>query len=285
MRTKLLFATGLLALQVFALPALNSIAYAQTATCAGSDKGAECPWEVSKDAGPDIIVNLIDKVANWMFTILLVLAVIFIVWAAYNYLLSEGNEEKVTAAHKALVYAAVAVAVAVLARGFVYVVRNTVMGTNVAQQYQSAPTNNNGNTNTNNGNNNGNGQLQPSNIFSYVTTFTEFRVRVQTCSDDKTPGVIIVNEDDTTQRWSNLGEDGNPLIVFDSGAGGVGPNNQENAGQWVPVGTINTAILGLGALGLGTDYSIKAQTCNDGQVPKVQYNKSNTNNNLWQALN
>ena len=75
--------------------------------------------------GPGGIVDLINTITNWMFTILLVLAVVFILLAAYKYLISGGGEE-VGAAHKMLLYAAVAIAVAFLAKGIVYVVAELV---------------------------------------------------------------------------------------------------------------------------------------------------------------
>jgi len=76
--------------------------------------------------GPAGIIGLIETIANWMFVILLVLAVLFIILAAYKYLLSGGSEESVSAAHKMLIYAIVAVAVAFLAKGIIFVVRQLV---------------------------------------------------------------------------------------------------------------------------------------------------------------
>lgn len=53
---------------------------------------------------------------NWMFYFLIILAVIFIVVAAFRYLFAAGDPEKVKAAGHALIYAAVAIAVAVVAK-------------------------------------------------------------------------------------------------------------------------------------------------------------------------
>lgn len=75
------------------------------------------------DQGPQSVILLIKKITNWFFTFLLVIAVLFFVYAAYNYLLSEGNEEKVSTAHKMVIYGSVAVAVGALAQGIVYVVQ------------------------------------------------------------------------------------------------------------------------------------------------------------------
>ena len=67
------------------------------------------------------INDLIVSIGNWLFTILLVLAVLFILLAAYRYLTSGGGEG-VEKAHKMLIYAAVAIAVAFLSQGVSFVV-------------------------------------------------------------------------------------------------------------------------------------------------------------------
>jgi hypothetical protein len=91
--------------------------------------------------GPSGVVKLIKVITNWLFTILLVLAVVFIILAAYKYLMSGGGEE-VGAAHKMVMYAAVAIAVGFLAKGIVFVVEELVT------------------TGGSSGNNSGNGSLQ-----------------------------------------------------------------------------------------------------------------------------
>ncbi len=53
----------------------------------------------------------------WIFTLLIILTVIFILWAAYLYLTSAGDEEKIKKANHQLLYAAIAVIVAILSRG------------------------------------------------------------------------------------------------------------------------------------------------------------------------
>lgn len=98
--------------------------------------------------GPEDLEAKIVVIGNWLFTFLLVLAVIFIVFAAYKYLFSGGGEE-VGKAHKMLLYAAVAVAVAFLARGMVEVVRTLVgapAATNSQQQTNTPPVGSTGNT-------------------------------------------------------------------------------------------------------------------------------------------
>lgn len=71
--------------------------------------------------GPYSLLDMIAVVGNWLFTILLVLAVIFLLLAAFNYM--GGNEERVAKAHRMLIYTAISVAVAMLAIGIVSAVQ------------------------------------------------------------------------------------------------------------------------------------------------------------------
>ncbi len=70
--------------------------------------------------------NFITSIGNFLFAILLVIAVIFIIFAAYKYLVSGGDPEKVKSASNTLLYALVAVVVALLARGLVSLVKTFV---------------------------------------------------------------------------------------------------------------------------------------------------------------
>lgn len=82
--------------------------------------------------GGGSIVNLIKKVGDWLFAIFMVLAVIFLLLAAYKYLFSGGSLAKkdspaeVQKAHKMLIYAVIAVTIAVLAPIIVNVIATFV---------------------------------------------------------------------------------------------------------------------------------------------------------------
>lgn len=72
------------------------------------------------------IESLILKVRNWIFTIFLIVAVVFVVMAAFGYLTSGGDPAKVKAAQQQLIYAIVAIAIALIAGGVVVLVRNFI---------------------------------------------------------------------------------------------------------------------------------------------------------------
>ena len=65
---------------------------------------------------------IFNTLINWIFTLLLVFAVIFIILAAFAYLTAGGDEEKVGKAHQRIIYAVIAIAVAFLAQGISFVV-------------------------------------------------------------------------------------------------------------------------------------------------------------------
>jgi hypothetical protein len=69
------------------------------------------------------IVNILSTFINWLFAILLALAVIFIILAAFKYLTAGGDAEKIKSAHTQLIYALVSLGVALLSRGLIYLVK------------------------------------------------------------------------------------------------------------------------------------------------------------------
>jgi len=74
---------------------------------------------------PNQIIEFIQTISSWVFAILLAVSVLYILLAAWQYLTSKGGEG-VEKAHKMLAYAAVGIAVAVLAKGIVFTVRKLV---------------------------------------------------------------------------------------------------------------------------------------------------------------
>lgn len=89
------------------------------------------PTPTINDAPPETIVStqgahgvlvLITTVGGWMFGILVALAVILVLLAAFDFLFSGGDEKKVAEARDKLTYALVAVGVAILARGIILLI-------------------------------------------------------------------------------------------------------------------------------------------------------------------
>jgi phosphoglycerol transferase MdoB-like AlkP superfamily enzyme len=72
------------------------------------------------------VYDFVFQFVNIIFTLLLILAVVFILVAAYKYLTAGGDPDKVKSANQSLLFALVAVAVAVLARSFIAITRSLI---------------------------------------------------------------------------------------------------------------------------------------------------------------
>jgi heme/copper-type cytochrome/quinol oxidase subunit 2 len=77
--------------------------------------------------GPETVGGLVDilrAIVRWVYIIFFVIAVLLIIFAAFTYLTAAGNEEKVKKAKDMIIYAAVAIVVALLAVSFEIIIRN-----------------------------------------------------------------------------------------------------------------------------------------------------------------
>ena len=70
--------------------------------------------------------TLLQSIVGWVQVFFYIVATLMIILAAWDYLSSGGSEEKVTAARQKVIYALVAIAIAVIAGGVVSLVRNFV---------------------------------------------------------------------------------------------------------------------------------------------------------------
>ncbi len=67
-------------------------------------------------------------VVGWLFTFLIILTVVFVLIAAYKYLTASGDPEKVKSASHTLIYAAIAIVVALFARGLPLIIGSLFSG-------------------------------------------------------------------------------------------------------------------------------------------------------------
>ena len=72
------------------------------------------------------VLDVVKKVIGWVYVVFFVLAVLFILFAAFTYLSAAGDEEKIKTAKNQIIYAAVAVVVALLAVGFSQIIGSVV---------------------------------------------------------------------------------------------------------------------------------------------------------------
>lgn len=66
---------------------------------------------------PEKVVGLVEKLSVWLYNFLIAASVVMILIAAFNFMNSGGDEEKVRTARKQMIYAVIAVAVAIIASG------------------------------------------------------------------------------------------------------------------------------------------------------------------------
>ena len=80
------------------------------------------PYGTIPDLQLDDVVGeggLFVKILNWIFNIIIILGLIYILFAGYRYMTSGGDSAKVQAALQNLIYALVGIAIAILARALV----------------------------------------------------------------------------------------------------------------------------------------------------------------------
>ena len=63
--------------------------------------------------------NTLNVVSNYVVGILIIVAIFYILWAAYDFVTSSGSEEKVNGARRKIMYAAIGIIIALLAKGIV----------------------------------------------------------------------------------------------------------------------------------------------------------------------
>ena len=68
-------------------------------------------------------LDALDTIINVLFTVLVVVAVIFIILGAFSLLTAQGDDTKISTGRQKILYAIIAVVVALLARGLVDWVR------------------------------------------------------------------------------------------------------------------------------------------------------------------
>lgn len=96
----------------------------------GSDKGRgifgtpdENLFELPNPFGTTNIVTLLNRVIAWALGFLIAISVLFIIYAAFIYLTSAGDVEKVKKANKIILYTAIAIAVGLLSRAIIAVIQ------------------------------------------------------------------------------------------------------------------------------------------------------------------
>ena len=73
-------------------------------------------------------LTVLATIVRWLYTIFFIVAIALILFAAFNYLFAQGDATKISTAHKQLIWAAVAIAVALISVGVVQIVNSFIRG-------------------------------------------------------------------------------------------------------------------------------------------------------------
>ena len=74
------------------------------------------------------VIDVIAKVGRYLLFVLIALAVVFVIMAAFKYLTASGDAEAVKKANQQILYAVVAIVIGILASAVVPVVANIIIG-------------------------------------------------------------------------------------------------------------------------------------------------------------
>ncbi len=75
---------------------------------------------------PDKIFEILSKIVQWAYTIFFIMAVFFILLAAFTFLTAQGDPEKVKSARDQIIWAVVAIIVALLSVGAAQIIKNFI---------------------------------------------------------------------------------------------------------------------------------------------------------------
>lgn len=81
--------------------------------------------------GAEPIIAILETVGNWMFGILLAVAAIYILIAAFTFLMAKGDPKKIDEAKSSLTYALIAVVVGALTKGIIAVAQAIAQGSGI----------------------------------------------------------------------------------------------------------------------------------------------------------
>ena len=85
----------------------------------GAEQLPEAPAGQLPEAPVEHPLEMLDRIINVLFAVLVIVAVIFIILGAFTLLTAQGDEDKINKGRTQILYALIAVVVAIAARGLV----------------------------------------------------------------------------------------------------------------------------------------------------------------------
>ncbi|MBI4128882.1 MAG: hypothetical protein HY460_02415 [Parcubacteria group bacterium] len=117
----------LVTLSLLSLPVIGAAQF--VGPIAPSEPCPDCPR--SNISTIEDILGVMNRIVNWFFALVLILAVIFLLWAAIRFFTAGGDEEAIASARWAVAWALVGIAIALLAKGLILLIANLVETTSL----------------------------------------------------------------------------------------------------------------------------------------------------------
>lgn len=117
-RTSLFITLSLVA--ILTLFSFSNIGFAATDWEEAARKSAE----QSPIQTPEKVFEILSKVVRYVYTVFFIVAVLLVLIAAFNFLFSQGEPAKVASARKQITWAAVAIAIALIASASAQIIKN-----------------------------------------------------------------------------------------------------------------------------------------------------------------
>lgn len=73
------------------------------------------------------VLQIIQNIANWVFAFFLAVALIFLIWGAFEFVLGQGDPQKISDAKRRLLWAVIGIGLALLANGADDVLRSILL--------------------------------------------------------------------------------------------------------------------------------------------------------------
>jgi 4-amino-4-deoxy-L-arabinose transferase-like glycosyltransferase len=112
--------------KIFFLVALSIFLLPTSLVLAGTNTPTNAPFitQINNPIGTTSTIELINRVSNYLLWMAVILGPMVIVGAALIFLTSGGNDRKITTAKKMLLYAVLGLALALISKGIVSLVRD-----------------------------------------------------------------------------------------------------------------------------------------------------------------
>ncbi len=89
--------------------------------------GTACPFNsATLTCGVCCVMDTVYTVTDWIFVAVVIIVSIFILWGAFNLLTAAGSPEKIKLGRDQIIYAAIGMLVALLAKAIPWIVRNVI---------------------------------------------------------------------------------------------------------------------------------------------------------------